>query len=100
MNLQYYFKGNINDLKGKKSVDPPGIGDLFFFKKGFTNEIKLEYKSPSNEKGTIWLHPTTNEIKVNLNEKYYWKYDVEYGRIEPFRINNFYQFVYSIDNSF
>ena len=56
-------------------ISPPGKATLIPFKKGYSIKIKLSYKSSSNEKGTIWMNPSTSEIKVDLNKKYEWKYD-------------------------
>ena len=76
------------------SVNKPGKGDIFPFESGKTCKLELLYKDQtSNEKGTIWMHPSTDEIKVDLNETYEWKYDVT-----EFVFQN-YQIVYSIDNA-
>ena len=70
LKISFYNLYN-NDI----SVSPPGKGWIIPFKKDITTKIKLEYTSPSNEKGTIWIFPSTKEIKVNLNQIYEWKYD-------------------------
>jgi len=76
------------------SVNKLGNGDIFPFESGKTCKLELLYKDQtSNEKGTIWMHPSTDEIKVDLNETYEWKYDVT-----EFVFQN-YQIVYSIDNA-
>ena len=76
------------------SINKPGQGNIFSFESGKTCKLELIYKDQtSNVKGTIWMHPSTDEIKVDLNETYEWKYDVTL-----FVFQN-YQIIYSIDNA-
>ena len=53
----------------------PGLLHVIPFKKNQQIIIRLKYKSTSNEKGIIWMHPSTKEIKVDLNQEYEFKYD-------------------------
>ena len=48
-------------------IEPPGLQTVIPFKKDENIVISLKYKSSSNEKGIIWMHPSTQEIKVDLN---------------------------------
>ena len=59
------------------SINPPGISTVVPFKKGNLVKVRLSYKSSSNEKGTIWMNPSIAEIKVDLGQKYEWKYDFQ-----------------------
>ena len=76
------------------SINKPGQGNIFSFESGKTCKLELIYKDQtSNVKGTIWMHPSTDEIKVDLNETYEWKYDVTELVFQN------YQIIYSIDNA-
>ena len=48
------------------NINPPGKTTVIPFKKGIFVIIRLYYKSSSNEKGTIWMFPSTSEIKLFL----------------------------------
>ena len=61
----------------QRPVTPPGIGEVIFYEKGDTNKIQLVYMLHTIEKGIIKLQPTTEEIKVDLNKTYEWKYDLK-----------------------
>ena len=91
LQLNMSFKGS----EYKDKVTPPGISSIMLYGPDFTNKIKLEYLSPSNEKGTIWLQPTTEEVKIKLYQTYEWKYNLNINLIQ---IRDF-QLVYSIDKS-
>ena len=73
LNVNMSFKG----YNFKNIVKAPGYGIIIPFSPGETNIIKLEYLSPSEEKGTIWIQPTTKEIAVNLDQVYEWKYSIQ-----------------------
>ena len=75
LQLNMSFKGS----EYKDKVTPPGISSIMLYGPDFTNKIKLEYLSPSNEKGTIWLQPTTEEVKIKKNEKYYICFFINYS---------------------
>ena len=91
LNVNMSFKG----YNFKNIVKAPGYGIIIPFSPGETNIIKLEYLSPSEEKGTIWIQPTTKEIAVNLEQVYEWKYSIQalYFNTEPFVLT------YSINNA-
>ena len=91
LKLNMIFKGNEYNYP----VSPPGLGTIMLFKPNDINKIKLEYLSPSNENGTIWLQPTTEEIQIKLNQTYQWKYNLK----AYFTQNKIYQLVYSINKS-
>ena len=91
LQLNMSFKGS----EYKDKVTPPGIASIMLYGPDFTNKIKLEYLSPSNEKGTIWLQPTTEEVKIKLYQTYEWKYNLNINLIQ---IRDF-QLIYSIDKS-
>ena len=91
LKLNMIFKGNEYNYP----VSPPGLGTIMLFKPNDINKIKLEYLSPSNENGTIWLQPTTEEIQIKLNQTYQWKYNLK----AYFTHNKIYQLVYSINKS-
>jgi len=89
-----YAKFHDGDRESISNVDKPGMGEIFSFGSGKTCKLLLEYSDQSsNEKGTIWMHLSTDEIKVDLNETYEWKYD--YNGI---LLNN-YPMIFSIDNA-
>ena len=91
LNVNMSFKG----YNFKNMVKAPGYGIIIPFSPGETNIIKLEYLSPSEEKGTIWIQPTTKEIAVNLDQVYEWKYSIQalFFNTEPFVLT------YSINNA-
>jgi hypothetical protein len=91
LNVNMSFKG----YNFKNIVKAPGYGIIIPFSPGETNIIKLEYLSPSEEKGTIWIQPTTKEIVVNLDQVYEWKYSIQalFFNTEPFVLT------YSINNA-
>ena len=91
LNLNMDFR----TINGKFPVNPPGIGKLFVFQPNFVNKLILEYSSPSNEKGTIWMLPTTYEVGIKLNQTYEWKYNL----INYYLNSNVYQLKYSIDKA-
>ena len=76
-------------------IYPPGRSTVIPFKKGYPIKIRLTYKSPSNEKGIIWMFPSIKEIKVDLKKKYEWKYDYK----ESCKHNIISYLTYSIDNA-
>ena len=49
----------------------PGLGIIENFRKGIF--YNLTFVIDSNAKGTIWLNPSWNELKVDLNKIYEWK---------------------------
>ena len=78
-----------------KTIEPPGLQTVIPFKKDQNIEIYLKYKSTSNEKGIIWIYPSTQEIKVDLNQTYEFKYD--FKRTCGHYIT--YSLIYSINNA-
>ena len=48
---------NFNEI-----INPPGLLHLIPFKRNEEILIKLLCSSPSDEKGIIWMYPSTNEI--------------------------------------
>lgn len=55
--------------------------------------MSLVFFSDSNEKGTIWINPSWNELKVDLNKQYIWK--VEYSSTFGYETN----LTYAINNA-
>ena len=89
-----YVKFHNGDYEDGSNVEKPGIGEIFSFGSGKTCKLVIEYSDKSsNETGTIWMHLSTDEIKVDLNETYEWKYD-----FDGILINN-YPMIFSIDNA-
>ena len=86
---------DFKSISTKKLVSPPGEGVLFFFYPNVVNKIKLEYLSPSNENGTIWMLPSTYEVDIKLNQTYEWKYNIKFAFINT----NVYQLSYSINKA-
>ena len=111
--LFIWVKFNINDalivqlsfssLKQSTKVLPPGIGTLIPFQKGNSVKIKLEYKSHGSEKGIIWMNPTTKEIKVDIHQKYEFKYDLKSSFMvkinQKLYFSDKYELIYSIDKA-
>ena len=91
------FRAYFNKRNILRKVETSGLGIIVPFEKGYTNSIVIDYKESSNEKGIIWMNPSTNEIKVNLNEIYEWKYDVK-ETITDLNLKS-YNMTYSIDNA-
>ena len=77
------------------TIQPPGLQTVIPFKKEKNIEIYLKYKSASNEKGKIWMYLSTQEIKVNLNQTYEFKYDFKRTCGHQIASN----LIYSIDNA-
>ena len=91
LNLTMDFKGSsYNDL-----LNPPGISTIMNFGPNCINRIILDYLSPSNAKGTIWLQPLNEELPIKLNQNYEWKYNLKKAL---FNTAN-YQLVYTINKS-
>ena len=76
-----------------KIIVPPGLVHVIPFKKNEQIIIRLKYKSSINDTGIIWMHPSTQEIKVNLNQTYELKYDFK----SNYNHNKIYHLIYSID---
>ena len=56
----------------------PGFGSMIRVNNTYSYRIKFEYTNPnSNDKGIIWINPLYNKIKVNLNETYIGKFDLQ-----------------------
>ena len=91
INLKMTFPG----IDFNKMLDSSEFATIIPFYKDRSNKITLEYKINSEEKGKIWLHPSINEIKVDLNQTYEWKYDIK----SFFHLSKKYQLTYSIDNA-
>ena len=74
-----------NKVNYKIEQSDEGSGKGFFSKPGtvLINKVtkgtiyNVTCFSDSNEKGTIWINPSWNELKVDLNKQYIWK--VEYS---------------------
>ena len=90
---------NIRSYDGKVSeysvVPAPGKASIIPFKKGIPVIIDLMYKYISNKKGIIWMNPSINEIKVDLKQKYEWKFNYNYKLAHNIQ----YPLVYSIDKA-
>ena len=56
-------------------VGKNGAGTIVDLDVGMNVKIELVYSKSSNKNGTIWINPSTNEIKVDLNKIYKWKFD-------------------------
>ena len=67
-----------DDIYQSIEISPPGKSGFIQFEKGDSVKVKLIYKSSINEKGVIWMNPSTNEIKVDLKQTYQWKYGFTY----------------------
>ena len=91
LNIQSYD----NSVSESYVVNSPGKTTVIPYKKGYSVKIKLSYKTSSNEKGIIWMNPSTKEIKVDLNQKYEWKYDYKMTRSHNIISN----LTFSIDNA-
>ena len=76
-------------------INQPGLLHVIPFKKNENIIIGLLYKSSLNEKGILWMHPSTQEIKVYLNQTYQNKYDFKAN----YTHNKIYQLIYSIDEA-
>ena len=70
---------------------------VILFENGATNTMVLQYGNLSNKKGTIWMNPSSKEIKVNLNQTYEWKYDFKYTYSKTVFFQ--YELKYSIENA-
>ena len=98
-----YVKVNYSDLvtvdtlRKSKLIQKPGVGLLDTFESGRNNYVRLTYRDSSNEKGIVWILPSTYEIKVNLNETYQWEYDIKQSCLDSKKLP--YKFTYSIDNA-
>ena len=98
-----YVKMNYSDLvtvdtlRKSKLIQKPGVGLLDTFESGRNNYVRLTYRDSSNEKGIVWILPSTYEIKVNLNETYQWEYDIKQSCLDSKKLP--YKFTYSIDNA-
>ena len=46
------------------SIDKNGAGTIMFLNKGRTYKIELRYYRSSSKNGTVWINPSTNEVKV------------------------------------
>ena len=98
-----YVKMNYSDLvtvdtlRKSKLIQKPGVGLLDTFENGRNNYVRLTYRDSSNEKGIVWILPSTYEIKVNLNETYQWEYDIKQSCLDSKILP--YKFTYSIDNA-
>ena len=53
-----------------------GAGYIVDLNKGDDVKLEFKYSKSSNKNGTVWINPSTNEIKVDLNKIYKWKFDV------------------------
>lgn len=74
--LKLNLKNNDGTESLYSSVNNPGVSIIRSISNGYTYTINLEYSNPnSEEKGIIWLNPSSNEIKVDLNKIYEWKFD-------------------------
>ena len=78
-------------------VTPKGIGKLLPVKTGLIYIIELQFDSDSNERGILWLNPTTKKIIAKIYNTYEFNYNIRENlgnRLEK------YQLIYSIDNVF
>ena len=76
-------------------IDGPGEGVILSFRSEMTCKLVLYYGGDpsSNVTGTIWMHLSTDEIKVDLNETYETKFDFN----GLFDTND--SMIFSIDNA-
>ena len=82
-------------VRMEKSLQPKGILRMFPFEKGITYKIELKYRKGANEKGIIWIYPSTREIKVDIYQTYEFNYNIRENlgnRLEK------YQLTYSINS--
>ena len=96
LNLIISFKGYEKQIQ----VTSPGIGTVIPFVKNYNNKIKLEYTHCPGE-GIIWFNPSSNEIKVNLNQTYEWKYDYyeSYSKYYSILSSDKNKITYSVENA-
>ena len=98
-----YVKMNYSDLvtvdtlRKSELIQKPGVGLFDTYENGRNNYVRLTYRDSSNEKGIVWILPSTYEIKVNLNETYQWEYDIKQSCLDSKKLP--YKFTYSIDNA-
>lgn len=88
------LKISTENTDGQTSINRPGEGLLISPNSG--NNFKLKFLGVnSNDKGTIWVNPSTNVLPVDLNKKYEGKFPIgdQYG------INAVYQLTYKINNA-
>ena len=62
--IQYYQYGN----------DKGGVGLITNQHNATSYKITLD--PSSSNKGTIWVNPSTNELKLDMNKKVEWKFDI------------------------
>jgi len=83
------LKISAENTDGKTSINRPGEGLLI--SPNSSNNFKLKFLGVnSNDKGTIWVNPSTNELTVDLNKKYEGKFPigVQYGINEVYKLTN------------
>ena len=68
--ILFDFKSDGSDYSG--SFGKPGHVIINELKKGYFYNIT--FSTDSNDKGTIWLNPSWNELKLDLNKMYEWKF--------------------------
>ena len=87
--------------KVKYKIEYSGKIEGFFSKPGevVIQEVSkgtyfnISFNSDTDEKGTIWINPSWNELKVDLNKMYLWT--IEYSGLRELESN----LTYAIDNA-
>ena len=93
--LMYNVKSCDNYISESSLVAAPQKSIIIPYLNGDPVKINLSYKYSSNEKGIIWMFPSTKPITVDLKQKYELKYD--FVVTLPNTIVN--PFFYSIDKA-
>jgi len=91
LNVSYVSSGKYSE---ESSVEKNGLGVIVDLNKGANVKLEFKYSKSSNEKGTVWMNPSTNIIKVDLNKIYKWKFD-----ISKWIYNRDMNLTYSIENA-
>ena len=83
-NIMFYLSEG-ESQKISSTISKPGFGSMIKIENGKTYKMKFEYRNPNNDKGTIWINPSYNEINVDLNEIYKGKFDLHFPSKDDFR---------------
>ena len=90
--VNFVIKGDSSEVS--YIITKPGVGGMIGLNIGNTYTIKINYKDQnSHEKGTFWINPSYNPIKVDLDKVYGGKFVIyETSEIES-------QLTYIIENA-
>ena len=81
-----------DETKRLSKFSKPGVSRIYDISKGYTYSLTITVPN-DDEKGFVWLNPSWNEIKVDLNKMYQFKFDyIDDFDTEP-------KLIYSIDNA-